>query len=136
MTYLEEEDFYSVIAEEHLAEVVDDDLSRLDALEQTAMGEMTGYLNVRYDPTKCFRTDPDRIPIIVQMMVDIVLYHAHSRIMPDNVPTLRKDRYQNAISWCEKVADGFIAPDLPVKDEAPETPLRFGSSSPKTEQYY
>lgn len=136
MIYLEEEDFHSIITPEHLAEVVDDDISLLDSIELMAIGEMTGYLNVRYDATKCFATDPARIPIIVQMMVDIVLYHAHSRIMPDNVPTLRKDRYQNAINWCEKVADGFIAPNLPIKDEAPETPLRFGSSSEKSNQYF
>lgn len=136
MIFLQETDFNVVIEPDRLLEVTDNDNTLLDSLELMAMGEMTGYLNVRYDPAKCFATTPDRIPIIVQMMVDIVLYHAHSRIMPDNVPTLRENRYKNAIVWCEKVADGFINPDLPVKEEAPTTPLRYGNSADKQNQYF
>lgn len=136
MIFLINTDFDAVIDADRLQEVTEGNDSILDTLELMAIGEMTGYLNVRYDPTKCFLTDPSRIPIIVQMMVDIVLYHAHARIMPDNIPTLRSDRYKNAIIWCEKVADGFIAPELPVKEEAPTTPLRYGSSADKQNQYF
>lgn len=136
MIFLEETDFNTVIDPDRLLEVTENDGTMLDALELMAMGEMTGYLNVRFDPTKCFEVTPERIPIIVQMMVDIVLYHAHSRIMPDNIPTLRVDRYKNAIVWCEKVADGFINPVLPIKTDTPTSPLRFGNSADKQNQYY
>jgi len=136
MIFLEESDFDAVIDPNRLLEVTDNDNTILDSFELAAMGEMTGYLNVRYDPVKCFLDTPGRIPIIVQMMVDIVLYHVHSRIMPDNVPTLRENRYRNAIVWCEKVADGFINPDLPIKEVDPTTPLRYGNSADKQNQYF
>jgi phage gp36-like protein len=136
MIFLEETDFDTVIDSDRLLEVTEGNDTILDTLELMAMGEMTGYLNVRFDPTKCFDTAPARIPIIVQTMVDIVLYHAHARIMPDNIPTLRVDRYKNAITWCEKVADGFINPVLPIKEDDPTSPLRFGNSADKQNQYY
>lgn len=139
MIFLQIEDFYTVITEDHLNEVVDNDIIFLDAAELTAMGEMTGYLDVRFDSTKCFETDDegDRIAIIVATCVDITLYHAHARIMPDNIPTLREKRYDNAIEWLNKVASGYINPKLPVKEDEPtSTPLRYGNSSEKFNSYY
>lgn len=125
----------------------------LDEAELAAIGEMTGYLDIRYDAKKCFDMTyavPDvavppllplhqgynGVPTVIQMLVDIMLYHAHARIMPDNIPTLREKRYNYALSWCEKLADGFIAPQLPTKELAPTTSLRYGNSSEKRNSYY
>lgn len=137
MIYLQENDFLSVISQKHLDNIMDldDENVVLDTCELTAKDEMFGYLNVRNDGTACFATP--RIPIIVQMMVDITLYHAHSRVTPDSIPQLRVKRYNDAIQWLDKVAAGFIAPDLPVRaaDEEP-TPLRFGSTNEKTNHQF
>lgn len=130
---------------------VDDNSIILDEAELSAIGEMTGYLDIRYDAKKCFDMTyavPDvteipplhqgynGVPTVLQMLVDMALYHAHARIMPDNIPTLREKRYNYALSWCEKIADGFIAPQLPIKTTEPTTSLRFGSSSEKRNSYY
>jgi phage gp36-like protein len=137
MIFLTEADFLTVITQDHLDEVVDGDSTLLDGAELTAIGEMTGYINIRYDPVASIDAN-DRIPIVVAMLVDMALYHAHARIMPDNIPTLREKRYTNAITWCEKVASGFIAPDLPIKTVTPSesTPLRYGSSGEKQDMYF
>ncbi len=135
MTYLTLDDLYTVITEEILQDVIEADETILDKAELASIGEMTGYLNVRYDATKCFDANA-KIPIVTQMLADICLYHAHARVMPDNIPTLRENRYNNAITWCEKVADGFIAPELPIKENQPTGPLRYGNSNPKTNQYF
>ena len=135
MIYLTLQDLYTVITPEILDDVTEGDNTILDSAELSSMGEMTGYLSIRYDATKCFDAMA-KVPIVVQMLADITLYHAHARIMPDNIPTLREKRYNNAITWCEKVADGFIAPALPIKDAEPTTPLRYGNSGTKSNQYY
>lgn len=135
MIYLTMADLYTVITAEILEDVTGGDDTILDSAELSSIGEMTGYLNIRYDATACFNVN-EKIPIIVQMLVDILLYHAHARIMPDNIPTLREKRYNNAIQWCEKVADGFIAPELPIKEDQPTTPLRYGNSATKTNPYF
>jgi hypothetical protein len=58
---------------------------------------------------------------IVMYLVDITLYHLHSRINPRQIPDLRKERYdgnnpqQNggAIAWLKRVAAGDLTADLP-----------------------
>lgn len=109
--------------------------TRLEVCEEMAIGEMKGYLAVRYDADACI--DPlEKIAIVTMHLVSITLYHAHAMIMPDNVPTIRETKYNEAVNWLEKIADGFINPELPVKEEEPTTPLRYGNSADKQNQYF
>ncbi|GEM_PF-4315157 len=135
MIYLTTADILTVIRQEELDELTVGTGVDLDLIEANVMGEMAGYLNIRYDLEKCF--DPlAKIPIITKTMVDLLLYDAHASIMPDNIPTLRETRQKNALGWLEKTADGFIAPMLPAKTTDPTTPLRYGSTSEKEERYF
>lgn len=135
MQYLAIEDLIAIITQTTLDELTEQDAQVMDTAELMAMGEMEGYLSVRYDADACF--DPlNKIPIITMNLADIALYHAHARIMPDNVPSLREERYKMAINWLEKIADGFINPALPIKDTEPTTPLRYGNSADKQDQYF
>lgn len=124
-----------MIDQDTLDTISQDDPSNIDRAELQAIEEMKDYLNVRYDPAAIFAAI-DRNQSVVLRCIDILLYHLHSSVMPDNIPTLRVDRYKEAVGWLEKVADGFIAPNLPVKEEDPTNPLRWGSSQPKTDQYF
>jgi phage gp36-like protein len=135
MIYLTTADILTVIHQDELNELTTGTGVDLDLIEANAMGEMSGYLNIRYDIVKCFDAD-NKIPIVTKTLVDIVLYDAHAAITPDNIPTLRETRYKNAIGWLEKTADGFIAPMLPIKDTEPSSPLRYGNSLPKEDKYY
>ena len=143
MEFLQINDFYKVIQQDELTDIVgehtlptDEGTITLEALELDAIGEMSGYLAVRYDSTKCFDTQTDRIPIIIQKCADIVLYNAYSLVAPNNIPTMRTTRYENAINWLEKVASGYINPDFPTKEEQPKTPLRYGSANPKQDNFF
>jgi len=72
------------------------------------------------DTTKWTAGD-NRNQQIVMYLVDITLYHLHSRINPRNIPDLRKERYdgnnpqQNggAIAWLKRCASGDVTADLP-----------------------
>lgn len=140
MDILTPEDINAIIDETILEEITEGDDTILDTAELDAIGEMTGYLAIRYDPAKCFdralSTDNNGINTVIQRLVDVMLYHAHSRIMPDNIPELREKRYNNAINWLEKVASGYIAPALPLKEEDPTNPLRYGNSSTTENKYF
>lgn len=133
-------DFYTVIEPQHLNELIEGDNTLLDSAELTAIGEVTGYIATRYDAAKCF--DVANIPTnsgistLIQKMVDIALFHLHSRITPSNIPDIRNQRYVNAINWLEKVSSGFIIPALPVQETEPTTPLRYGNSSKTENRYY
>jgi len=140
MDILTMDDLLSVIEENILEDVTGGDETVLDAAEIAAIGEMTGYLDIRNDASKCFDRDLsgdyNGINTVIQKLVDITLFNAHAKVMPHNVPELREKRYNNAINWLEKVSSGFISPKLPVKDEDPTTPLRFGNSSTPQNPYF
>src|ERR1035437_7108150 len=80
---------------------------------------------------------------IVMYMIDIVLYHMHSRINPRNVPQLRMVRYDGmgphqgggAIGWLKGVASGKT--NLDAKEIIPEQGLgiSWGSESRNENQY-
>ena len=71
--------------------------------------------------TDYFTAGDNRNQQIVMYLIDITLYHLHSRINPRNIPDLRKERYdgnnpqQNggAIAWLKRVASGDLTADLP-----------------------
>lgn len=134
MIFLNNNDLLSVIDQTTLDAITDSNQTFINNAELSAIEEMNAYLNVRYDIAKVFDIN-NRNASIVMHLVDIVLYHLHARISPDNIPTLREDRYNNAKDWLEKVADGFIKPLLPVKEIEDSTPLRYGSGD-KQESYF
>lgn len=150
MTIIQLSDIYAVITSEELMDVISNDLTKLDTAELVALGEVTGYLDIRYDAKKCLDRTlivPDTavppahngysaIPTVFEKVVDIMLNNLFARVMPHNIPELRQKRYDNAITWLEKVADGFIAPSLPVKTTENTTPLRFGNTSAPQNPYY
>lgn len=43
---------------------------------------------------------------VLTRLIDIVLYHIHSRIAPHNIPDLRVKRYDDTISWLKNCARG------------------------------
>lgn len=79
----------------------------------------------------------NRNQLIVMRLIDITLYHVHSRINPRNIPDLRKDRYDGnresqtlgAIGWLKQVAAGKINADLPNIVPEQGLAMRYGTSS-------
>jgi hypothetical protein len=80
---------------------------------------------------------------IVLYLIDITLYHLHSRINPRNIPDLRKERYDGnsqmqtggAIAWLKRVASGDITADLPQISPQQGLSIRWGSVE-KTDTYF
>jgi phage gp36-like protein len=71
--------------------------------------------------------------LVTMYLVDLVLYHVYSRLMPQQVPKLRMDRYDMVIGWLKSVAKGDLNPQLPrVKDSdglEQEKALTYGSGT-------
>ena len=89
------------------------------------------------DTTKWTAGD-NRNQQIVTYLIDITLYHLHSRINPRNVPELRLRRYDgnqqvgmptsSAIGWLKAVGSGDITADLPVIDPQQGVSITWGVS--------
>lgn len=69
---------------------------------------------------------------MVQTMIDVVLFHLHTRISPENVPEHREIRYNNAIAWLKSCAKGdHITAGLRRIQPRVGNRIRYGSSLPK-----
>jgi hypothetical protein len=79
--------------------------------------------------TAIFTPGDNRSQQLVMYMIDIVLFHLHSRISPRNIPDLRQDRYDSAISWLKNVARGDdITAPIPKKQPPSGRRFRWGSN--------
>lgn len=142
MPFLTDEDYKDQVKDAVLASIIESSSTIRTSLERKAEAEMIGYLDVRYDAAAIFASTGDsRNATIVMLYVDIVLYHAHSRINPGQVPQLRIDRYNEAKSWLEMVAAGKLKPNLPEVADADgdgvgvKETMRFGSLTPRNPYY-
>jgi len=87
----------------------------METAERAAIAEATSYLAGRYDTAAIFATEEDdRNPILKTYVIDLLLYHVHSRISPNNIPKLRENRYEQAIEWLKMVAADKLNPELPI----------------------
>ncbi len=128
--FLKPTDYNAQIRNQILNVLTNDTDDTLHLAELAAQEEMESHLRTRYDVAQIFsleQNDEDRSKLIVLYMVDITLYHLHSNITPDNVPEIRYLRYQRAMEWLKKVAEGKLAPGLPEYEDQ-ENPFDKGGS--------
>lgn len=135
MAFLTKTDFETYIKEPALNQVTSFNDTLLTEAQLSAQAEMESYLRIRYDVANIFnKTGAQRNPIVVTYLIDLTLYHLFSRIDGRRIPELRIDRYNNAIMWLDKVAEGKLTPDLPaltVDGETVQTNFRMGNSQDK-----
>lgn len=130
-TFLSEADYGDAIRDNYLDDLIESDDAILNSCELKAIQFMKGYLNARYDVDAIFSaTGDDRNPVIVMYAVDICLYYVHRRIAYKDVPEWRKERYNDAKDWLEKVNKQEINdPTLPkITDSIDRNYVRFGSN--------
>lgn len=71
-----------------------------------------------------------RDAFVMMYLVDITLYHLHSKDATRLIPKIREDRYQDVKDWLKMVASGEIDADLPqlaTTDENYVSDMRFNS---------
>ena len=74
---------------------------------------------------------------MVNMMIDVTLFHLHSRIAPRNIPDLRVKRYDDAVAWLKNCSRGTdITADLPLIQPKSGQRIRYGSRLVKQNNNY
>lgn len=140
MAYITVDDFKTFVQELILDEIIEEDDLLLDTAIALAEEEIFSYLNQRYDATAELALQGDeRNKSIVKCAVDIALYHLMSRISPNQVPTVRNDRYADSVAYLKDIAMGNINPRLAVKTD-PNTDdqtalFRMGSNTKFNSEY-
>jgi hypothetical protein len=82
-----------------------------------------------------FAAGDNRSYQLVQMMIDITLYHLHSRISPRNIPDLRVKRYDDAIRMLKEFANGLATLDVPKIQPKSGHRIRYGGNTKNINSY-
>lgn len=77
----------------------------------------------------------NRTQSVLMIVIDIALFHLHSRIAPRNVPDLRKERYLNAIDMLKAFARGEMTAKLPLIQPKQGARIRFGGNIKNQNSY-
>jgi hypothetical protein len=77
----------------------------------------------------------NRTQSVLMTVIDICLYHVHSRISPRNIPDLRRDRYMNAVDMLRAFARGEMTAKLPVIQPKRGARIRYGGNIKNVNSY-
>ncbi len=131
--FLSEQDYTTLVDQRALEVITQESGEHRDDAEASAIEEISGYLRPKYDCDAIFKAEgDDRNKKIVQVACDIALYHLVSSQPGKMGYDIRKERYEAAVKWLEKVAAGSVTPNLPLatkEDGSTSTPLRWGSEN-------
>jgi hypothetical protein len=86
------------------------------------------------DTTKWTAGD-NRSQQLVTYLVDMALYHVHSRIAPRNIPDLRVKAYDDAIRWLKMAGRGEITANIPLLKPTQGSRIRYGGNVKNVNSY-
>lgn len=113
MAYVNNEDFLLAIQDANLQQIISANTAVLDQAVLVAIGEARSYLVQKYKfDDELLKTGTDRDSQLLNYIIDLAVYHLHTRIAPRNIPQLRQTRYDNAIDWLKMCAMGNVTPKL------------------------
>lgn len=113
MGYLTSDDYLVSIQDVNLQQIISQNTAILEQAELIAIGEARSYLIQKYlFDAELDKTGTDRDPQLLNYIIDICLYHLHTRLTPRNIPEIRQTRYDNAVNWLKMAAYGDVTPKL------------------------
>ena len=133
-------DYDASIHREILDAITREDKTIVEICEGRAISQMRGYLSRRYDCDAIFSaTDKERHELILMNAIDIAIYHLFSIHNPKNISQIRKERYDRAMEWLNRVSKNQInidgAPLLPEEDRRAKSTFIF-RSNPKRVNHF
>jgi phage gp36-like protein len=136
MAYILDADYNLQIQDVNLQQIINSNEAIRDQANLLAEAEMRSYLIQKYDiDAELLKTGLNRDPQILQITIDIALYHLHSRISQRNIPDIRVKRYDNAVQWLKMCVNGDLTPKLTVKPEKEGMRIRYGGNTKNINQY-
>jgi len=110
----------------------------LNDTEVKTISIITSYIGHYYDCDLIFaQSGTTRNYMMVEIVIDLMLYDLESRTSTNIVPELRVDRYSRAIDTLQKISQRKLVPELPEKNILYEskTQLLWGSFTKNNYDY-
>ena len=136
MAYLNNNDFLLHIQDVNMQQIINSNEAIRDQANLLAIAEARSYLIQKYDIDKeLTKTTTARDQQILSNIIDISLYHLHSRLAPRNIPELRQTRYDNAIMWLKMCANGDVTPAIEKLTPESGMRIRYGGNLKNINMY-
>lgn len=130
--YLKPEELNGSMYAHILNEITGGDTQIILQAAEAAIEEVRSYLRTRYDTAKVFSAEgPERNALILENTKVVTVWNIIKLSNAETIYDMWKERYDRVISYLSKVADGSIAPDLPLlTNEKGDVVIRarFGSN--------
>jgi phage gp36-like protein len=107
-----------------------------------AQAEVRSYLASRYNVDAIFAAEgAARDPLLLELTKNIAVWYIVRLSNVDIVYQPVKERYDAAIDWLNRVADGKVSPDLPPPanedgSASDGAGISWGSSEPRNNNFY
>lgn len=126
-------DLWTISRTYDLDQVVYDQASNLSYKSKIASNQG----NILTDQNSWEEIADPRDAMLKLYLIDITLYHLHSRINPRNIPELRLNRRDEAIKWLTMISKGDISVNLPEISSEDQTGYRiiFGGEDKRQNSY-
>jgi phage gp36-like protein len=138
--YITIEELKSALYSYQAQEITEADSDILLMNISAAETEVRSYLAALYDVNTIFSaTGSDRNSLLMELTKNIAVWYIVRLSNVDLIYQHAKERYDAAIEWLTRVADGKVTPDLPlapVSDDATGSGVSWGSSSPRNNNDY
>jgi phage gp36-like protein len=121
MSYCTISDIYKVLPQDTVMRLTDDestgavDEAKVTEAIESGAEEIDSYLGSRYDLP--LSSTP---PVLGRLNADIAAYNLYARVKED-IPATRQTRYDNAIKFLQKVADGKLTLGIQPPPDPPES---------------
>lgn len=113
--YLKPEELNGSMYAHILSEITGGDTQIILQAIEAAIEEVRSYLRARYDTAKVFSAEgPERNALILENTKVVTVWNIIKLSNAETIYDMWKERYDRVISYLSKVADGSIAPDLPL----------------------
>lgn len=95
---------------------------------------LTENTNTTPTDNEPWKDDDPRHELLVMYACDMIIYHLHCLVNPRKIPEMRRERYKEAVSWLELIAEKNESADFP-ENELDEQLIIWGSN-PRIETFF
>ena len=131
--FITDDDYKQLITPDDLEVVQQADVNVRQTAETAAIEYFSGFLRGRYNVDELFSfTKGARDPVLIQFLIDEVLYTLHSSLPGNMMPDIRNKRKEELDKWLLNVQKGIVQPNFPTLNSDTETdignPVKYGSN--------
>lgn len=135
--YFEYTDLSKGINEETL-QVISRNQDNAENAIKEAIQEVISYLSSRYDvKAELSKSGTSRNEMVVKLIRDVALYNCFSIYNPSKIPEIRRQKYEDSISFLKQVQSEKATLNLTRLQgiTSPSSYVEFGSNSKRRNQY-